>query len=197
MRARRGEASPWLAALIVASSACLDLVPRRLLTRMPPNIQRRFSSNSSARASSCAQRRRRRDRPARRRLSAVVNRGRDLLPLRHLRQRRDALELRAERGEMRVVRQHRRLPGAAPRRKIAGQFVEAHLLLPARRETRSASAPPLCASTRGRRPGCRRRPSRSRSARSASRAGSGAVAHLSCISGGSGACGTRRRSTAR
>ena len=60
--------------------------------------------------------------------AAVVDRGGDLLPLGHFRQRGDALELDAEGQEAGVVCQHGREPCAAAGGEIAGQLVETHLL---------------------------------------------------------------------
>jgi len=65
---------------------------------------------------------------ARRGLSAIGDGRRDLLVLRHLRQRLHALELLAKRGEVLLGHDRRRVPRAAPRRQIAGQIEKADLL---------------------------------------------------------------------
>src|SRR6185503_14466516 len=60
-------------------------------------------------------------------LSVLENRGRDLFPLRHLRQRGHSLELIAECLCVLVVRESRILPRRFSRREIARQSVEFEL----------------------------------------------------------------------
>src|SRR6266481_2946316 len=62
--------------------------------------------------------------PPNRLLPTLVDGSRDLLPLRHLRQRLYSLELIAERPRVLVVRERRVLPRRLPRRQIAREHIK-------------------------------------------------------------------------